>query len=111
MPNKAKAQKNLTTFIGSWKSREANQCPAIAKISWLDACIHNGGQLQCSEGWRDGYKPGVWMETIGYVLFADKDWVTVAMERNAEQGCQYFRDWQDIPRYSIGEFKVLQKAK
>ena len=107
---KAQAQKKLTKFTQSWKGRETGECPALVKVSWLDACIHQTGQIWVGPGWRNGYDPGVYMETVGYLLFADEEWVTIAMERNAESG-QHFRDWQDIPRYSIAEFVILQKEK
>jgi len=105
-----RSKKAVNAFLKSWATREASSRPQIVKVSWLDACIHQGGSLYVQPGWRDGYQSGVFMETVGYLLSADKDWITVAMERNGETS-QQFRDWQDIPRYSIAEIKVLDKGK
>jgi hypothetical protein len=105
----ATVQKKIDQFTKCWKSRKAKASPSLVKVSWLDACMHTGGQIFVGPGWRENYQPGTYMETVGYLLFADKNWVTVAMERQAEPGQTYFRDWQDIPRYSIAEFEILKK--
>ncbi len=108
----AKPAKNTQgpSFTADFKQREFQPSPAVARVRWLDACKSSGGQLQVEPGWRDTYSVGVYMETVGYLLYADEAWVTLAMERSVSTG-RYFRDWQDIPRYAIAEFEILAEAQ
>lgn len=107
---RTKSEARQPKFTADFKARETQLAPAIVRVRWLDACKATGGQLVVEPGWREGYAPGVYMETVGYLLYSDKDWVTIAMERSASAG-KSFRDWQDIPRYSIAEFEVLKEAQ
>ena len=107
--NKTKNSKT-PAFTKDCLTREYQLSPAIVRVRWLDACKSSSGQLVVEPGWREGYEPGVYMETVGYLLYSDESWVTIAMERSVSAG-KSFRDWQDIPRYSIAEFEVLKEAQ
>lgn len=79
-------------------------------VTWGDACIQNGGAVYTQPGWHENFSKGVPLETVGFLLSENKDWLVIAMERDAE-GSDKFREVQSIPTYSVLKKEVLREGK
>jgi hypothetical protein len=102
--------KKQTPFTQGWKFRTAQTSPAIVSVVWLDAAVDSGVCLDTSPGWQEGYKTfGAVMETTGFLLKSDKDWVVLGQERHAERDSG-FRRVVHIPVYAVCSTAVLREA-
>ena len=95
-------------FVEGVEKRCAVGQPPIVSVKWLDAAIKIGGQQTTQSGWNETYVSGRVMHSVGFMLKSDNNWLTVAMERDAE-GDSSFREVQDIPTYAIVKFEVLKE--
>jgi hypothetical protein len=96
---------------GEWKERIAQTRPQVVCVTWMDACADTGVVLETTPGWREQYSSrGALIETTGFLLENQGEWLVIGQERHAERDSG-FRRLVHIPRYAVCGLQILRKEK
>lgn len=97
---------NVKSFRANFRKRLSREESPVVKVTWLDAKLAYATQLAIQDGWDRNWENGILMEDVGFLLKHNADWVTIAMDRDAQTNGIY-RQILDIPRESVCRLKVL----
>lgn len=106
---KQAVEPEVNSFRADFKKRLSRVESPVVKVAWLDAKLNYGSQLSIEEGWEKGYQSGMLMEDVGFLLKHDRNWITIAMDRDAQSNGIY-RQTLDIPRDAVCRVKVLSNG-
>jgi hypothetical protein len=88
-----------------WRERISTPGVPRVEVVWMDACTISTGYVEGPKGAAQRATPGVVQRTLGWLVRADRKWVTLAADLE-ESGLGYRCLW-DIPRSIVLEIRIL----
>ena len=107
-PKGLKDFRSTNSLAKGLEGRLCKYCPPIVSVVWIDACVSIADALSVEPGWENHRSCGTVMNTVGFLLRQNRDWLTISMERDGETN-NGFRRVQDIPACSVVRMEILRQ--